>query len=61
MGFLKKLTKSVIDTALLPVEVVRDVATLGGLNTDQDEPYTKKRARKVLEDLQDAYDALDDD
>jgi len=61
MGFFKKLTKGVIDTALLPVEVVKDVATLGGVSVDEDEPFTKKRLKKVLDDLEAAYDSLDED
>lgn len=57
MGFIKSLTKSVIDTALVPVDTVKDLATLG------DENYnlrTTKRLKKVKEDLEDAYDSLDE-
>lgn len=61
MGFFSKLAKGVIDTALLPIEVVKDAVTLGGVSVDKDEPFTKKRVKKVIEDLEDAYDSLDDD
>ena len=61
MGFFKKLFKGGIDTTLLPLEMVKDIVTLGGVSTDQNETYTKKRARKVKEAVEDAYDALDDD
>jgi len=60
MGFFKKLTKGVIDTALLPLDIVRDTLTLGGAITDE-EPATKDRLKKVLKDLEDTYDSLDED
>ncbi len=61
MAFFKKLLKGGIDATLLPLEIVKDVVTVGGASTDQDEPYTKKRARKVVEALKDAYNSLDED
>ena len=61
MTFFKKLFKSGIDAALLPLEMVKDVATVGGVITGQDEPYTVKRAKKVKEAAKDAYNALDED
>lgn len=61
MGFFSKLTKAAIDTVLLPVDIVKDTVTLGGLNVDEDEPFTVKRARKIKKALDDAYDTLDDD
>lgn len=40
MGIFKKLAKAVIDTALTPVEVVRDVA-------DGEVPFTARRRGSV--------------
>lgn len=54
MGFLGKLVKGVIDTALLPIDVVKDVATMGGLITEQEKPYTMQRGDKIVEDLEKA-------
>lgn len=62
MGFLGKLVKATLDVALVPVEVVKDAATLGGTLTDEKEPYTISRAKKVVEDLEEAgNDAGDGD
>lgn len=61
MGFFNKLMQTAIDVAILPVEVVKDVATLSGLNTNQDEPYTVQRLRKVAEHAEDTYNSLDED
>lgn len=48
------------DTALTPVDVVRDVVTMGGMLEDEDEPHTIQRLRKIGRGLQDAYDEIDD-
>lgn len=61
MGFFRKLIKGGIDTALLPVDVGKDILTLGGLNIDKDEPATVERAKKIKKALDDAYDSLDED
>lgn len=61
MGFLGKLIKTTIDVAFLPVEVAKDIATLGGLTSnEEDESYTVQRLRKVAEHAEQAYDSLDD-
>ena len=61
MGILGKLTRAVVDTALTPVAIVKDVVTLGGLNTEQDTPYTAQQLKKIKEALGDAYDELAED
>lgn len=62
MGFLGKLVKGVIDVALVPVDVVKDVVTMGGAMTGKQEPYTVTRAKKVIEDVEKAgEDAGDGD
>lgn len=60
MGFFKNLAKIGFDTVTAPIEVVKDVGTFGGLNTDQEEPYTMQRLRKLAEDIEDTRDSLDD-
>lgn len=54
----KKLTQSVLNVAVTPIEVVKDVATLGGTLTDEKEPYTLQRLKKAQNKLN---EALDDD
>jgi hypothetical protein len=54
MGFFGKLAQSVIDIAILPVEVVKDVATLG------EESFTAQRLRKAQQHAEEAYDELND-
>jgi hypothetical protein len=60
MSFLKKLTKTAIDIATTPLAVASDIATLGGLLTDQDDPYTVQKLRQLKEDAEEVRDALDD-
>jgi len=60
MGFFKNIASAVVQTALLPVEVVKDVATMGGACTDQRAPYTFQRLQKVGRKIEDAVDDLDD-
>lgn len=57
----QKVTKAAIDIAVLPVEVVKDAATLGGMLTGEGESYSWKRIKQADENLGDAYDAIDED
>ena len=61
MGLFGKITQGLIDTALIPVDVVKDVATLGGVSTDQEEPYTLQKVKKLRDKAKDIYNSLDDD
>lgn len=45
--FLKGMAQLIYNVAVLPVEVIKDVVTLGGKLTRQDEMYTKKRIYKI--------------
>ena len=49
-----KLFNTLVDTALLPVEAVKDVFTLGGVVTDEGDPYTVQRLNKMVKDWDDA-------
>lgn len=54
MGFLGKLVKGALDVALLPVAVATDVVTGFGMATDEKEPFTVQRIKKVVEDIEEA-------
>jgi hypothetical protein len=58
MGFFSKIIKGALDIATLPVAIVKDAATLGGALTDQHEPYTFKKLKKVQNNFGRAYDKL---
>jgi len=58
MGFFEKLIGTGIDIVSAPVEVVKDVVTLGGVLTSEDEPYTFTRAKEVGRDVDELMDEL---
>lgn len=60
MGIFEKLASAIVQTALLPLEVVKDVATLGGVATDQNAPYTVRRLKKLGRTVESAIDELDE-
>lgn len=60
MGLFGKLIKTGIDIVSTPIDVVKDIATLGGAVTDEEEPYTIQKLRKIAKDGQSFYDALDE-
>lgn len=60
MGLLKKGLKAVIKTATLPVDVAKDVVTMGGVLTDEEESYTKRKAQGILDALEELSDEVDD-
>lgn len=48
------LIKAAINVVVLPVEVVKDVVTMGGSLDGENETYTGKRIKKVVEKLDEA-------
>lgn len=62
MKFFKKSLKGILDIVVLPIEIVKDVATLGGSINDKEfsGTYTGDRLRSACENFGDAYDSLDD-
>ena len=59
MGLFGTLLRTAIHTVTLPVDVVKDVATLGGVLTDEDESYTLKKAKKIENDVDDIEKDVD--
>lgn len=54
-GMFGKLTKAAIHTALLPVDVVVDVATCGRAALGNgDNPATFDRLKQIVEDIEEA-------
>lgn len=56
MGFLGKILGAAVDVVITPVEVVKDIATMGGVLTDEKTPYTLKRLDKAMDKLSDSAD-----
>lgn len=60
MGFFGKLVKSVVNTAIIPLDVAKDIVT--GDFIVSDEPSTVKRMKKVVQSVEQAgEDAGDGD
>ena len=53
MSILGKLLGVVIDVVELPIEVTKDVFTMGGAAMDEPEPYTFKKLKELKDDLKD--------
>ncbi len=56
MGFLSSFAKAFVHVALTPVEITKDMITLGGSLTEEDETYTMKRLRKAQECVDNALE-----
>lgn len=60
MSIFGKLLKTGLDLALTPVEVVKDIATLGGAITDRHESHTTSKLKQLGRDVEEIRDELDD-
>lgn len=49
-----------LDVIETPIAIVKDVATLGGSITEQDEPYTVQKLRDIGKDYDKMKDSLED-
>lgn len=59
MGFFSSFIKTTLDVVVLPIEMVKDVVTMGGALTDEDEPYTVQRLKQANKDLNKTLESLD--
>ena len=59
MAFFGSLLKTAIHGATLPVDLVKDAATMGGILTNENESYLVKKARKIERDVDDLENDLD--
>lgn len=60
MSIFGKLLKTGFDVITTPIDVVKDVATLGGALNGEQETYTSKRLKRLGRDLEEVRDELDD-
>lgn len=60
MGLFNKILKTGLNVITTPIDIVKDVATMGGLNTNQNETYTGKKLKKILENTEEIQDEIDD-
>jgi hypothetical protein len=51
-----KLLKAAIGTVLLPVDIAKDIVTLGGNTTDRDKSYTEESLRRIAKNIDKALD-----
>lgn len=50
MRIFGQIVRTVVNTVTLPVEVVKDVFTLGGIATEQRKPYTLQQLEKIKDE-----------
>ncbi|MGA7887621.1 MAG: hypothetical protein WCA44_17945 [Acidobacteriaceae bacterium] len=53
MSLFGKVVRTVVNTAVLPVAVVKDVFTLGGIATNNGTPYTAEQLQKIKDEAED--------
>lgn len=47
------LFKTLFNVVMLPVAVVKDVVSLGGIVTERDESYTREQCEKIDDEMSD--------
>ena len=58
-NFFGNCFKALVDTACLPIDIAKDVITLGGAITNE-ECATKERLQKIYDELQEAGEQEED-
>ena len=53
MGLFGALIRTVVNVATLPVAIVKDVVTMGGVAVDRDEPYTAEALETLKREAED--------
>jgi hypothetical protein len=53
-GMIESLAKAAAAVVTVPVAVVADVVTMGGVLTDKDQPYTADAVGDLVDNLKDA-------
>jgi len=52
MKLFGQIVRTVVNVVQLPVEIVKDVATLGGVLTERDESYTRAKLEEIKDEAQ---------
>ena len=52
MKLFGQIVRTAVNVVMLPVELVKDTLTLGGVITEQPKPYTEQRLEKLAEDAE---------
>jgi hypothetical protein len=50
MKLFGQIIRTVVNVATLPVAVVKDVVTLGGVCTQEEKPYTQQKLEQIKEE-----------
>jgi len=58
MSIFKKLAVTVFDVVTVPVAVVKDVFTMGGINTNRSKTYTADKLGVLSQDIDDIEEEL---
>jgi hypothetical protein len=53
MSLFGRIVRTAVNTAVLPVAVVKDVITLGGVSTSNGQPYTVEQLQKIKDEAED--------
>lgn len=59
MSIFGKLLKTGIDVVTMPIDVVKDVATLGGALTGEQQTYTGKKLERLDRDMEEIREEAD--
>ena len=54
MGLFSALVKIGVDVVTLPIDIVKDIVTIGGISTEQHKPYTLQKLDQIKEDAEEA-------
>lgn len=54
MGFFNALVKIAVDTVTLPIDIAKDIVTLGGIATDRGGTYTGEKLEQIKQDAEEA-------
>lgn len=52
MSLFGQLVRTAVNVATLPVAVVKDVATMGGIATGKRTPYTQEHLEKIKDEAE---------
>ena len=55
-NIIKGLSKAVVSTVTLPIDIAADVVTMGGVMTDKKETYTASKIKKIMDGIDEATD-----